>query len=193
MSNIFGALSINPSTYDITIFDDGRGFVLQAVQDITINESSGEEYNYEVVLTRLDDGSQEIIESQNYIDSRTNAGGGSVPSGEPLTGTYTSTITLTNTITGATLSATSNQFVYERAGEEAPLIEEENKFSSLKNTISSMFGVLSTIISEMVALITGDLLVLAIVGSFVGLIVGIIILLLNYIQRNFGFTSQIKK
>lgn len=65
--------------------------------------------------------------------------------------------------------------------------------SDLSTVITDMFGVIKTIISEMVTLLTGDLLVLAIVGSFVALIVGIISLLLGYVRKQFGTSVSMKK
>lgn len=65
--------------------------------------------------------------------------------------------------------------------------------SDLSQVITDMFGVIKTIISEMVTLLTGDLLVLAIVGSFVALIVGIISLLLNYVRNQFGSSVKMRK
>ncbi len=58
--------------------------------------------------------------------------------------------------------------------------------SELNTVVTDMFGVLSTIISGMVDLLTGDLLVLAVVGAFIGLIIGIISLLFGYIKKTFG-------
>lgn len=55
--------------------------------------------------------------------------------------------------------------------------------SALNGVISDLFGVIGTIITNMVDLLTGDLLVLAIVGAFVGLIIGIIALLLAYMRN----------
>ena len=56
--------------------------------------------------------------------------------------------------------------------------------SELNIIISDLFGVLSTLIGEVVTLITGDLLVLAIVGGFVTLILGIIAVIYNYVKKS---------
>ncbi len=58
--------------------------------------------------------------------------------------------------------------------------------SELNGVVTDMFGVLGTIISGMVDLLTGDLLVLAVVGAFVTLIVGIIMLLFSYVKKTFS-------
>lgn len=59
--------------------------------------------------------------------------------------------------------------------------------SSLNTIVSDMFGVIGTLISEVVNLLTGDLLVLAVVGAFVGLIVGFIALIFTSIR---GYLSK---
>lgn len=58
--------------------------------------------------------------------------------------------------------------------------------SELNTVVTDMFGVLGTIISGMVDLLTGDLLVLTVVGAFVALIVGIIALLFTYLKKTFS-------
>ena len=58
--------------------------------------------------------------------------------------------------------------------------------SDLNGVIEQLFVVIGTIITNMVNLLTGDLLVLAIVSAFVGLIIGIIVLLLNYMKGTLG-------
>lgn len=64
--------------------------------------------------------------------------------------------------------------------------------SDLSVVIADLFGVIGTIITEMVTLLTGDLLVLAIVGAFVGLILGIIGLLFTYVKNHFGRSVKMK-
>lgn len=59
--------------------------------------------------------------------------------------------------------------------------------SSLNTIISDLFGVLGTLINNVVNLITGDLLVLAVVGGFVSLILGVIALVYKSIK---GYISQ---
>lgn len=59
--------------------------------------------------------------------------------------------------------------------------------SSLNTIISDLFGVLGTLINNVVTLITGDLLVLAVVGGFVTLILGVIALVYKSIK---GYISQ---
>lgn len=59
--------------------------------------------------------------------------------------------------------------------------------SSLNTIISDLFGVLGTLINNVVNLITGDLLVLAVVGGFVTLILGVIALVYKSIK---GYISQ---
>lgn len=58
--------------------------------------------------------------------------------------------------------------------------------TGLVNIVNDMFDVLDALITNMVDLMTGNLLVLIVVGAFIGLIVGIIVLLLNYIKKAFG-------
>lgn len=64
--------------------------------------------------------------------------------------------------------------------------------SELSTVITDLFGVIGTIITEMVTLLTGDLLVLAIVGSFVGFIIGVIALLFKYMKGTFGSSVKMK-
>jgi len=56
--------------------------------------------------------------------------------------------------------------------------------SDLNVVITDLFGVLSTLIAGVVDLITGDLLVLTIVGAFISLIVGVIFLVLRMVKNN---------
>lgn len=56
--------------------------------------------------------------------------------------------------------------------------------SDLNVVITDLFGVLSTLIAGVVDLITGDLLVLTIVGAFIGLIVGVIYAVLAMVKGN---------
>lgn len=65
--------------------------------------------------------------------------------------------------------------------------------SSLNTLISDMFGILKTLISEMVELMTGDLLVLAVVSSFIGFLLSVIALLFVLIKTWFTrATSKMK-
>jgi len=65
--------------------------------------------------------------------------------------------------------------------------------SDLGVVISDLFGVIGIIINEIVNLITGDLLVLAIVGAFITFIIGIIVLLLNFMKGTIGGSVKMKK
>lgn len=59
-------------------------------------------------------------------------------------------------------------------------------FSELNTTISDLFGVIGTLITEFVDLLTGDLIILAVVGAVIGLVVGLIVLLMGYIRKIFS-------
>lgn len=63
--------------------------------------------------------------------------------------------------------------------------------SDLNVVITDLFGVLSTLIAGVVDLITGDLLVLTIVGAFIALIVGVIYSVLAMVKKQVG--SGMKK
>ena len=65
--------------------------------------------------------------------------------------------------------------------------------SDINPIVTDMFSVISTLINEVVTLITGDLLVLTIVGAFIALIVGIIYAVLNYVKSAVGSTTKMKK
>lgn len=65
--------------------------------------------------------------------------------------------------------------------------------SELDGIIVDLFGVLGTLIDEVVTLLTGDLLVLAVVGAFIGLIIGLIVLLFNYVRSIFNNSVKMKK
>jgi hypothetical protein len=58
--------------------------------------------------------------------------------------------------------------------------------SGLVTIVNDMFDVLDALITNMVDLMTGNLIVLVVVGAFITLIVGIIVLLLNYLKKAFG-------
>jgi predicted lysophospholipase L1 biosynthesis ABC-type transport system permease subunit len=55
-------------------------------------------------------------------------------------------------------------------------------FSNLNETVVALFGVIETIIAEVVDLLTGDLLVLVLVGALVGLIIGLIYMVLRFVR-----------
>lgn len=65
--------------------------------------------------------------------------------------------------------------------------------SSLNTTVTELFSVISTVISEFVTLLTGDLLVLVIVAAVISVIVGLLTLLLGYIKKQFSSSVQMKK
>lgn len=66
--------------------------------------------------------------------------------------------------------------------------------TELNTIIVELFDVISTIIGEVVELITGDLLVLTIVGAFIGFIVALIYMILKYVQNATNLSSmKIKK
>ncbi len=65
--------------------------------------------------------------------------------------------------------------------------------SELNTIIVEMFGVLSTLIGEVVNLITGDLLVLAVVAGFISLILGFIGLVYNMVKKHFNNATTMKK
>lgn len=64
--------------------------------------------------------------------------------------------------------------------------------SALTSVITDMFAVIGTLITEMVNLLTGDLLVLAVVGALVGLIIGLIALLFTYVKKWFSNSIKMK-
>lgn len=64
--------------------------------------------------------------------------------------------------------------------------------SDLSLVVSDLFGVIGTLITEMVTLMTGDLLILAIVGAFVGLIIGVITLLFKYMKNQFSSSTKMR-
>ena len=65
--------------------------------------------------------------------------------------------------------------------------------SDINPIVTDMFSVIATLINEVVTLITGDLLVLTIVGAFIALIVGIIYSVLNYVKSAVGSTTKMRK
>lgn len=64
--------------------------------------------------------------------------------------------------------------------------------SALTTLVTDMFDVLDVLIDGVVNLLTGNLLVLIVVSAFIGLIVGIIVLLLNYIKKQFNNSVNVK-
>jgi len=71
--------------------------------------------------------------------------------------------------------------------------QEENTLSGVSNIITELFGVVSTLITEVVTIMTGDLLVLVIVGAFITMIVGVIYLILDYIKKAVGGGVRMKR
>ena len=65
--------------------------------------------------------------------------------------------------------------------------------SDLNVIVADLFGVIGTLIGEIVNLITGDLLVLTIVGAFIALIVGLIYGLLNFVKTQALGATKMKK
>ena len=65
--------------------------------------------------------------------------------------------------------------------------------SDLNQIIQDLFDVIGTIINEVVNLMTGDLLILAIVGAFVAFIIGVIYMLFAYIGKTMTFGTKMKK
>lgn len=65
--------------------------------------------------------------------------------------------------------------------------------SDLSTVITDMFAVIGTLISEVVTLLTGDLLVLAVVGALVALIVGLIYTFLAYIKTQMNNSIKMRK
>lgn len=65
--------------------------------------------------------------------------------------------------------------------------------SELNVIITDLFDVLGTVINEVVDLITGDLLVLTIVGAFISLIVGVIFLIFKYLKNTMNQSITMKK
>jgi len=64
--------------------------------------------------------------------------------------------------------------------------------TSLNDLMVDLFVVIGTLINEVVKLITGDLLVLTIVGAFIGLIVGIIYSVLSYVKNATNMKTKMK-
>ncbi len=64
--------------------------------------------------------------------------------------------------------------------------------SDLNLIITDLFGVLSTLISGVVDLMTGDLLVLGIVAGFISLILGIIALIYQTIKNSTNNSVKMK-
>ena len=56
--------------------------------------------------------------------------------------------------------------------------------TALTELVQGIFDVIAVLISEFVDLITGDLLVLAVVSALITFFVGLIYLLIRYIQRS---------
>jgi len=64
--------------------------------------------------------------------------------------------------------------------------------SDLNTIITELFGVLGTVINEVVDLITGDLLVLVIVGAFITMIVGVVYGILRYVRKSLNMNTRMK-
>lgn len=64
--------------------------------------------------------------------------------------------------------------------------------SDLNTIVTDLFGVIATLIGEVVNLITGDLLVLTVVSAFILLIVGIIAAVLNMVKGSVSSGTKMK-
>ena len=64
--------------------------------------------------------------------------------------------------------------------------------SDLNTVISDLFGVLGTLITGIVDLLTGDLLVLAVVGAFIAFIIGVIYGLLAFVKKHMDNSVKMK-
>lgn len=73
-----------------------------------------------------------------------------------------------------------------------PAEEEESEFAGIGEVVNSMFAVVGVMITGIVVLMTGDLLVLAIVGAFATLLIGIIALLFAYVKGVFSHSAKKK-
>lgn len=62
--------------------------------------------------------------------------------------------------------------------------------TDLNTLVGELFTVIGTLITNIVDLMTGDLVVLVVVGAFITLIVGIILLLLNYVKNTFNSSMK---
>ena len=69
---------------------------------------------------------------------------------------------------------------------------EESEFAGIGEVVNSMFAVVGVMITGIVVLMTGDLLVLAIVGAFATLLIGIITLLFTYVKGVFSHSAKKK-
>lgn len=65
--------------------------------------------------------------------------------------------------------------------------------TALTQVVTDLFGVLDVLIEGIVNLMTGNLLVLAVVGAFVTLIVSIIYVLIAYIKKQMNSSISMKK
>lgn len=96
--------------------------------------------------------------------------------------TYSNGIAYVATIEGCTNSEATNYNPSANSDDGSCVLVTPSGFAGLTEIIISMFGVLGTMIAGVVVLITGDLLVLAIVGSVIAFIIGIVYLLKTHIQ-----------
>lgn len=98
-------------------------------------------------------------------------------------GDYTLEITLINEDNPSLTNVnTENIFTYSN-GVDFVSQDSSNNFGVLNTTISEMFLVIAVLVSEVTDLLTGDLIVLAIVGSLIAFIIGLITLLLTYLRN----------
>jgi len=65
--------------------------------------------------------------------------------------------------------------------------------TGLGTIITDLFGVIGIIINEVVTLITGDLLVLTVVGAFITMIVGVIYALFSFIKTSMTKSVAMRK
>ena len=91
--------------------------------------------------------------------------------------------------TGGTLFVfeESNRQTYTAPAQSEQPAQSGNSFETVEETTTGLFGVIGAIVSSVVVLMTGDLLTLSIVGSFILFIIGVIALLSGAVK---GFVNQ---
>jgi hypothetical protein len=76
-------------------------------------------------------------------------------------------------------------FSYSNGVEYTAQQNEESSFGSLSSFITEAFGVIATLLSSLVILMTGDLITLAVVGIFIAGIISLFYFLGQYIKSHF--------
>lgn len=195
---------LNSIAYDSDMWDGLNGVVVTANEDLLINTVYLSSFSDSNVLKIADVNGVNLytgffdnvnftmVSGETYQVTASHFSGTYMNVGSALFSSQIDT-TYFSYISGISQGTLNPNQVFEITGFnvdvliiEEPVVEEvteETGISTISPLMVGLFAVISTLISEVVALMTGDLLVLTVVASFIGLIVGVIYSISMYVKN----------